>query len=143
MVTLSYYDPWYKQAPFYHKSIGVLFFVLLIIRLLVRWRGAEVLPAAGLQRWERLAAAWGHRSLYVGMLLVPLLGYGISTADGRGIEVFSWFTIPALPFAWARQEDVMGLLHKWGAYALVTLALGHAAAAIHHGRRVWRRMFTF
>ena len=30
MVTLSYYDPWYKQAPFYHKSIGVLFFVLLI-----------------------------------------------------------------------------------------------------------------
>ncbi|MEJ2681732.1 MAG: cytochrome b/b6 domain-containing protein, partial [Gammaproteobacteria bacterium] len=87
MVELSYYDYWYKLAPFYHKSVGILFFFLVLLRWLVRAWGETVDPAVSLSRWERVASTWGHRILYVGMVLVPVLGYGISTADGRGVAV--------------------------------------------------------
>ena len=43
MVTLSYYDGWYHQAPELHKSIGVLLMLGLIFRVKptgkrLRWR---------------------------------------------------------------------------------------------------------
>ena len=36
MVTLSYYDGWYHQAPELHKSIGILLMMGLVIRVI--WR---------------------------------------------------------------------------------------------------------
>ena len=34
MVTLSYYDGWYHQAPELHKSIGILLMMTLVIRVI-------------------------------------------------------------------------------------------------------------
>ena len=59
-------------------------------------------------------------------------GYLISTADGRGIEVFDFFVIPALGSIIENQEDLAGLVHKWLAYLLVSLATLHALAALKH-----------
>lgn len=36
MVTLSYYDGWYHQAPELHKSIGILLMLGLVVRIV--WR---------------------------------------------------------------------------------------------------------
>ncbi|VDZ79533.1 Cytochrome B561 [Salmonella bongori] len=44
MVTLSYYDSWYHQAPEWHKSIGVLLMMALIIRII--WRFYSLPPRA-------------------------------------------------------------------------------------------------
>ncbi len=54
MVTLSYYDGWYHQAPELHKSIGVVLMMGLVIRvvwrlislLLLRWQVIPVSPAS-------------------------------------------------------------------------------------------------
>ena len=56
----------------------------------------------------------------------------ISTADGRGIEVFNWFEVPALPALIEQQEDVAGLVHYWLATSLIVLAGVHALAALKH-----------
>lgn len=144
MVTLTYYDPLYRVVPFYHKSFGILFFALLILRVSVRVAQKNTQPAPpDLKAWQNRAARWGHRALYLGMLCVPLLGYGISTADGRAISVFDVFEIPALPWRWANQEVTMGWWHEWGAYALMTLAAGHAMMALVHGRLILSRMLPW
>ena len=44
MVELSYYDPWYRNAPNIHKGIGVLLFLVMLGRLV--WRLVPA-PAGG------------------------------------------------------------------------------------------------
>ena len=44
MVTLSYYDGWYHQAPELHKSIGVLLMMGLVFRVI--WRHLSPPPPA-------------------------------------------------------------------------------------------------
>ena len=56
----------------------------------------------------------------------------ISTADGRSIEVFSWFEVPALGSVIDNQEDIAGEVHKYLAYGLIGLVILHAIAALKH-----------
>lgn len=42
MVELTYYDDWYKTAPYIHKSIGVSLFLLSLAR--ISWRGINITP---------------------------------------------------------------------------------------------------
>jgi cytochrome b561 len=59
-------------------------------------------------------------------------GYLISTADGRGIDVFGLFTVPATLQGIDHQEDVAGASHLVLAVTLIALALLHAGAALKH-----------
>ena len=43
MVNLTYYDTWYRTAPSIHKSVGVLLFLVMALRLL--WRLVNPRPA--------------------------------------------------------------------------------------------------
>ena len=98
MVELNYYHEWYRSAPALHKSIGFCLALLWLVRLfwrLTQPRPQTIVGDARRQRWERRLADWMHWLLYILLLSIFLSGYLISTADGRGIEVFSLFTIPA------------------------------------------------
>jgi len=130
MRTLDYYDAWYNRAPELHKSAGMLLLFLLLARL--AWRLVNAHPGLLGRAWERLAALTMHRAQYVLMLIVMLTGYLIPTAEGKGISVFGWFVVPALIGFDKHQADIIGLIHKYSAWALVVLATGHAAAALKH-----------
>jgi cytochrome b561 len=73
-----------------------------------------------------------HRLLYVLIICICMSGYLISTADGRGIDVFSLFTVPALPAQFEAQEDVAGWWHFYLAWALILMVCCHALAALKH-----------
>jgi len=64
MVTLSYYDGWYHQAPELHKSIGVLLMMGLVIRVI--WRHISPPPPAPRShgRFTRISAVGAHIALY-------------------------------------------------------------------------------
>ena len=132
MVGLDYYSSWYKTAPDLHKSTGLVLLALMLVRLLWRWLSPPppALPDHG--RMTRLASKLGHGFLYLGLLLLMLSGYLISTADGRAIEVFGLFSVPATLTAIPNQEDVAGLVHEYLAWALVIFAGIHALAALKH-----------
>ena len=66
------------------------------------------------------------------MFFIIISGYFISTADGRGIEVFSLFEIPGFGSFIENQEDIAGEIHKWLAYTLIGLSLLHGFAALKH-----------
>ena len=132
MVDLTYYHEWYKTAPDLHKSIGILLFVLMIFRLL--WRYTQITPnhLESHSALERKAGKITHTLLYLLIFATMITGYLISTADGRGIEVFSLVEVPGFGAMIENQEDIAGLVHKWLAYVLIGLATLHALAALKH-----------
>jgi len=132
MVELKYYDPWYKQGPFIHKSIGVLLFLLTLARLL--WRTINITPVElkAHTMWETYAARVSHVLLYILLFGVMLSGYFISTADGRTVDVFNLFSVPATVYGIEKQEDIAGEIHLVLAIVLVSISLIHALAAIKH-----------
>lgn len=132
MRDLGYYDPWYRQGPHIHKSLGIVLLALLLLRLL--WRAVNVQPddAPGMPRWERVAAHLTHYTLYSLLLLMMIAGYLISTADGRAIEVFDWFSVPASLQNLPNQEDIAGEAHEILAWLIILIAGVHSAAALKH-----------
>ena len=94
--------------PSVHVWVGVTVLVLCLIRLGLRL--ARGVPEAGGTGARQLAAIWGHRLLYLLMILVPALG---------GITWFGRF-------------DPTGELHVLAANALMIVAGGHAVMAIYH-----------
>ncbi|CAH0532463.1 Cytochrome b561 [Vibrio stylophorae] len=130
MMTLTYYSPWYKTAPMWHKSLGLILLLLTLLRVaaLIRWKA----PKISGQRWEKIAAKSAHHLLYLLLFILFISGYLISTADGRPILWFDWLPIPALPFAFSNQADIAGTIHKFSAYTLIGLSVLHLLAALKH-----------
>lgn len=132
MVELSYYDPWYRRAPAIHKGAGVLLFGVLLARLVWRLVNPRPRPVSALSLLERSVSAAVHGLLYLLLFAVMIAGYLISTADGRGIEVFGLFKVPAVIAGLPGQADLAGDAHLVLAVALVALSGVHALAALKH-----------
>jgi cytochrome b561 len=131
MVDLSYYSEWYRLGPHYHKSIGLILGLLTVIRLVWKFSNPSPKPLSE-NKIENSLASTAHLVLYLGLILIIVSGYLISTADGRGIDVFNWLTLPSLGELFPNQEDIAGDIHKYAAYALITLAVLHMLAAFKH-----------
>lgn len=131
MIELTYYDSWYHGSLAFHKSLGMILAMLLVLRIV--WRGFEPTPAAipG-PKWEQFSALIMHKLLYLALLSLFASGYLISTADGRAIDVFGWFSVPSIGQVIERQADVAGSWHKYNAWLLIFLSLLHAFAALKH-----------
>ena len=68
---------------------------LLVLRF--AWRLANPKPDdSELSPFERAARAVVHWGFYPLLFALMVSGYLISTADGRPIEVFDWFSVPSL-----------------------------------------------
>ena len=130
MRTLDYYNPWYKQAPDIHKSIGIILLALLVLRIL--WRLFNTAPDdSHLKPQERALSHLVHIGFYLLLILLMVAGYMISTLDGRGISVFALFEAPSF---WQQKglEDTAGFIHEILAHALMALVILHAGAALKH-----------
>ena len=132
MVELTYYDAWYRKGPDLHRSIGILLMVVMAGRLIwILWTG-KPRSLSSHRIWEKRLASLTHGVLYGLVFAMGLTGYLISTADGRAVDVFNWFSVPSSGEWIDNQEDVAGEIHEWLAYTLIAIACLHAAAAIKH-----------
>lgn len=132
MVELNYYSQWYKTAPHWHKSIGLLLLFTSLARVLWRYITPSVLPVDSHSKTARVGAKITHTLLYLLLFIAMFSGYLISTADGQAIEVFNWFEIPSLGEFIEQQEDIAGEIHEIATYSLIALTLLHAGAAVKH-----------
>lgn len=125
-----------------HKSLGITVIILVITRLAVRARKARPPWPDEMPAWQRRAASTAHAILYGLLLAVPILGY--FTAASAPAEVPTLFFGIPIPHVIGANAALFALLrpvHKGVAIALVVLASGHAAIALHH-YRVGRLSFT-
>ena len=130
MMSLDYTNPWSTTAPMLHLGFGVLTAILLIIRL--AWRLLNTRPDITGKLWQRHTALWVHRAFYILIATIVLSGYLITTADGKALSVFGWFTIPATVHGYPNQEDIAGLVHEISSYICIVLVVIHSLAAIKH-----------
>lgn len=116
----------------WHKSFGVL--VLLIVLAQLAIRAMSRLPGpAPLPARERLLSQAVHVAMYALLLIVPLMGYAMSSSytDSDGVFFFGIYLPELLP----KNDDQFRLfqfLHKTLAYSLLALIILHVAGALKH-----------
>lgn len=114
-----------------HKSFGIVLALLIIVRL--AWRLAHRPPRwpESMPHWQRRAAEFVHRMLYVCMLVMPLSGYVASNFSKHGVKFFGtplppWG--PDLPQVYSLFNGI----HIVTAYVFTALIAAHVAAALKH-----------
>jgi cytochrome b561 len=115
-----------------HKSVGITILVLALLRL--TWRAFNPVPPPPetSPSWQRTASRFSHFLLYALLILIPLLGWAMSSA--RNFPV-SWFGLVTLPDFVAPNRAVYEFLHEAHetcAKLLFVVALVHAVAALKH-----------
>ncbi len=127
---LDYYNAWYLKAPHIHESIGLLLCIVIIFFLF--WRLNNENPDdSDLKPLERLGGKIMKISLYIMMFSIFITGYLISSAGDNSIDVFNWFTVPA-SLDINQNKVLVGQLHQYFAYFIMTLTLVHLGAALKH-----------
>jgi len=66
------------------------------------------------------------------MAAVMITGYLITTAYGRGVDIFGWFEFPALLPADKGRETTLGFWHMLLAWGFMGYIGMHAGAALKH-----------
>ena len=119
----------------FHKSTGLTVLTLSVVLLGSRlMAGGPPLPAH-MSAVERLLARITHWGFYALLILLPLAGWTMSSANPRGrpilwYEVFEW---PRLPVARSRElADAAAASHEVLAILMVSLILLHVAGALKH-----------
>jgi cytochrome b561 len=136
-----------------HKSLGVSVFVLMLGRL--AWRMLAKPPAVpdGMDASRHRMAVAVHVALYSLLLTLPVVGWlqvsaapiAFPTVLIGAIEVPPLQALARLPYEQRVEwSHLFGLLHRWMAWAMATLAAVHVAGAFirqANGRRSLRRMW--
>lgn len=129
----------------FHKNVGVLVLLLLVARLLYRWRHPPPpLPPSVGPAQARIAGAT-HRLLYVVLLVQAVSGYIRVKAGGFPIEAFDAMGAPSLVPRSEALAAVAMEVHWWTYIALAALIAMHVGAALLHAlilrdgvvRRMW------
>jgi cytochrome b561 len=117
-----------------HKQFGLLALLLVLAQLLLRSRSRVPDLPDSLQPWERAVSRFVHRALYVLLILVPLMGYSMSSTftQSDGVPFFFFGQLPELLPKNDRWFEVFQLLHRILAYTLLGMVALHVAGALKH-----------
>jgi cytochrome b561 len=122
----------------FHKALGMLVIVLTVARIV--WRFINPPPAlpSGMKIWEIFAVKITHGLFYILLLAIPLSGWALVTAAGRGpIDIFGVFAWPDMPVlsTMANKGDLREAIsetHELMAYGMMALMGLHIAAGLKH-----------
>jgi cytochrome b561 len=127
--TLSKFDflyPW-------HKSFGMLILITALARLVIRLRAPKPDLPSGLAGWEKAGARIGHTLLYTLMIVVPCMGYAMSSSFTQSDGVFFFgVDLPELLPKNDARFAVFQMLHRYLAYTLLALVILHVVGALKH-----------
>ncbi|QMT31303.1 cytochrome b [Alysiella filiformis] len=123
----------------YHKAMGFLLMILVVVRVIWAIKNRHNRPTAG-----NILVKLGHGALYFLMILVPLVGLLRQYGSARGdLSIFGITLLPAAPEKIEWMNKLGGALHGEAAWVLFALAGGHILFAIAHqirGEKIINRM---
>jgi cytochrome b561 len=130
----------------WHKSVGISILALILLRIV--WRAMDRPPPLPetLPSIEHKISGIAHWTLYGLLLLAPLAGWLTASAKGLSVNWFGWVLIPDLIAKDTELGEVLGEVHEFLVWTLVTLITLHIVAAVRHGFRrngVLERMVPF
>ena len=116
-----------------HKPLGIAIFLLVMVRLFLRFSTRQPSLPTDLPGVQVLAAKLSHLLLYALMFVLPLVGWAMISAAGDPVMLGSSLQLPAIlpvnpsTFAFLRKA------YTYLAYLLFFTVLLHLAAALFHG----------
>jgi len=119
-----------------HHASGMLIFVLLIMRVAVRYLSHP--PTLSLDDFtivERNMAKIGHITLYTLIFIMPVSGYIIMDTSLYGAHFYAY----SMPDILSVEESTMNYaisMHWLGAWVTGLCILGHFSMAIFHRRKI-------
>nr|WP_031340100.1 cytochrome b/b6 domain-containing protein [Xanthomonas maliensis] len=114
-----------------HRHFGLFVLVLVCLRVALRIRLRRLPPGPPAALPLRLAAGAIHLGLYALMVAMPLIGWALSNAYGKPVDLFG-LTLPAWVAPDADLADTLGAWHLNAAWALLALVVLHIGAALFH-----------
>ena len=115
-----------------HRSLGLCVALLAVARIAVRLARRPLPPTAAASQLERLVAMAVHLALYGLMFALPLIGWALSSANGKPVSFFGLVTLPPLVEQDEGLGDAFAEVHEGAAWLLLGLVGTHAAAALAH-----------
>ncbi|MEN8217077.1 MAG: cytochrome b/b6 domain-containing protein [Pseudomonadota bacterium] len=140
MVEFKESEPWAMYS--FHKATGVLLFLLVWLRLMLRWKTQVPPPSAEIKPQEHRIAQSVVHLLYLFMIIVPITGYALSNIHGYDVNFYG-LPLPKLFPTVAEWENITSLLHEYLAYTFLGIITLHLLGIIKHhvkGQEVLRRI---
>lgn len=115
-----------------HRSLGLAVGLLAVARIGVRLAHRPLPPTAEMTPLARIAAEGAHLALYALLVALPLLGWALSSANGKPVSFFGLVTLPPVVEQDEDLGDTYAEYHEEAAWLLLGLISVHAAAALFH-----------
>jgi superoxide oxidase len=124
--------PWAPSLLWAHRSLGVIIWMITVVRLWWRLTGARFpeFPIS-MTRLHRVAARLSEYGLYTLLLTQPVSGLVQTVARGGAFELLAWTIPPVVPKHFG-YVVLFYAVHKLGAWCLIGLVSLHACAALFH-----------
>jgi cytochrome b561 len=112
-----------------HKALGLSILVLVVARLIYRLVHGAPADEQTITWWQKAASHVTHWSLYLLLILVPIIGWrGVSQFGAR--ELFGLLTIPSLGTHDEPASEITFHWHKLLAILTLVLVAVHVGAAV-------------
>jgi cytochrome b561 len=115
----------------WHKSLGIVILLVVIVRLLWRMNESIPEPINDNSRQARLANV-AHLTLYLLMFLLPLSGWIMSSAANIPINLFWLLELPAITAPDTALKTFAVGVHGICAKLLIAILIVHIGAALRH-----------
>ena len=115
-----------------HRAFGVVVFALALARVAARRMLGTPAPDETLSPLERRVSVGVHHSLIALLILMPLIGWLMTSAYRVDVSVFGLFTLPHLMPKSEPIYDALSAAHATLGFLMAGLIAAHGGAAFIH-----------
>lgn len=124
--------PLARSMEDWHSMVGLLILLLVLARLPLRLLQPVPVIKPALVAWQHKLSVAAHLALYGLMLVMPLLGWLLLSAEGHDVA-FLGIPLPALTAADSAFADQVKEVHEViGTFGYALIGVHTAAAIFHH-----------
>ncbi|WP_319772731.1 cytochrome b [Breoghania sp.] len=116
----------------YHRSCGVVLFVITLARLLWRFKTPPAPMEEDIPFPQRMVAHAVHGLLYLLLLAQPIIGWIGTAAFGAKITVFWLFVLPPIVDKNKEMADTYLEIHEAMGLIITALVAMHIGGALYH-----------
>ena len=116
----------------FHKALGVLILVLMLLRLINRIVMGAPAPEPGIEHWQKALSSAVHGLLYVLLLAMPVVGYVANSAYGAPLPFFGLFDVPPIVAKNEALANQLFMWHRWSGWLVAILVGMHIGGALFH-----------
>lgn len=122
----------FGQWIYWHKTLGVLVFLLVFYRLYHRFRNPPPHLPEGTSRWVEVSAKISHFSLYALIFILGLTGLVASDIGNYPVKLFELWYLPQFPAENRPLADGIFKVHMFLGDVAAALVAIHIGASLYH-----------